>query len=262
MADVTIDMDVLERYADGVHQIGAAARQDMGFTLANVDLSDRELVEDLVAGACRYAQEASAQYAAQFYRGLSILQTGEDFDAKALSDYDRQATIIAVRGIYRQATRDGELDEEELARLLADRIEYEVNRASKVGVWKNGQRDQRDVRYARVPVGAETCAWCLMTAGLGYWFMTEEAASHTHRSCDCQIIASIGRGEVHISGYDSTVYRDMWRTANRLRANGDIPQEWTDHIAQVHAQRDREGRPYRDATNGTLYVMRKMYDLK
>lgn len=251
-------MDVLQRYADGVHQIGAAARQDMGFTLANVDLSDRELVEDLVAGACRYAQEASAQYAAQFYRGLSILQTGEDFDAKALSDYDRQATIIAVRGIYRQATRDGELDEDELARLLADRIEYEVNRASKVGVWKNGQRDQRDVRYARVPVGAETCAWCLMTAGLGYWFMTEEAASHTHRSCDCQIIASIGRGEVHIKGYDSTVYRDMWREANLALATGNVPHDLSERVER-YAQ-TREG--YRTDTNGALAVMRWKYGLK
>jgi len=251
-------MDVLQRYADGVHQIGAAARQDMGFTLANVDLSDRELVEDLVAGACRYAQEASAQYAAQFYRGLSILQTGEDFDAKALSDYDRQATIIAVRGIYRQATRDGELDEDELARLLADRIEYEVNRASKVGVWKNGQRDRRDVRYARVPVGAETCAWCLMTAGLGYWFMTEEAASHTHRSCDCQIIASIGRGEVHIKGYDSTVYRDMWREANLALATGNVPHDLSERVER-YAQ-TREG--YRTDTNGALAVMRWKYGLK
>lgn len=262
MADVEIPMEVLRRYTDGVHQISDAARQDMAFTLANVDLSDRELVEDLVAGACRYAQEASAQYAAQFYRGLSILQTGADFDAKALSDYDRTATLIAVRGIYRQATKDGELDEDELAGLLSDRIAYEVNRASKVSVWRNGQRDSRDVRYARVPVGAETCAWCIMTAGLGYWYMSEEAASHTHSHCDCQIIASIGRGDVRIKGYDSTVFRDMWRTANKLRANGSIPQEWTDHIAQIHAQRDREERPYRDDTNGTLYVMRKMYDLK
>ncbi len=260
MADVIIGMDVLERYAGGVREIAGISRDDLLMTLAAVDLRDRELVEDIVAGACRAASQASAEYAAQFYRGMSILQTGRDFDARALSAYDAQATLVAVRGIYRQARiDDDEYDEELLARLLADRVEFEANRSSKVGVWRSGRADSREVRYARVPVGAETCAWCLMTAGLGYWFMTDEAASHTHAHCDCVIVPAIGGiHDVVIEGYDSTVYRDMWREANLALATGNVPHDLSERVER-YAQ-TREG--YRTDTNGALAVMRWKYGLK
>lgn len=260
MASITISMDVLENYTAGVHSISDVARSNLERTLAGIDLTDEAMVEDLLAGACRAASQASAEYAAQFYRGMSILQTGEDYDAGAYSPYDRQAVTVALKGIYKKSRdAEGGFDEDKLVRLLSDRIEYEVNRASKVGVWSNGQRDRRDVRYARVPVGAETCAWCLMTAGLGFWFMTEEAASHTHAHCDCAIIPEIGGiHDVHIDGYDSTVYRDMWRNANMALRNGDVPTELSERVDFLSATRPG----YRADTNGALAVMRWKYGLK
>lgn len=259
MADVTISMAVLEHYADGVRAVSDESSAALAETLAAIDLSDRDLVEDLVTGACRAAAQAGSDYAAAFYRGLSILQTGEDVDFRTASPYDQQATLIAIRGIYKQATdEDGNLDEDILADRLGQRVQFEANRASKVGVWRQGQRDGRDVRYARVPAGAETCAWCLMTAGLGYWFMTEEAASHTHRGCDCVIVPSIGRGDVHIQGYDSTVYRDMWRNANAALAAGDVPTSLAERVERL--SQTREG--YRTDTNGALAVMRWQHGLK
>jgi len=263
MASVTISHAILENYAEGSRAVGERSAATLAGSLAAMDLRDRDLVEGLVAEACRAASQAGSDYATQFYRGLSILQTGEDVDFRALSPYDRKATEVAVRGIYLQADLgDGELDERRLVDELTRRVVFEANRATKVGVWRMGQQDGRDVRYARVPVGAETCAWCLMTAGLGYWYMTEEAASHTHAHCDCVVVASIGRGDVAIEGYDSTVYRDMWREANRLRANGDLPDHMLEHIDRMAAVRRAEGRPYREDTNGTLYVMRQLYGLK
>lgn len=259
MADVTLSMGVLENYASGARSVSEQSGSALAQTLAAVDLTDRELVEDLVMGACRVASQAGSDYATQFYRGLSILQTGEDVDFAAMSPFDRRATLIAIRGIYRQATdEDGELDEGLLARELTSRVQFEANRASKVGVWRRGQQDGRDVRYARVPAGPETCAWCLMTAGLGYWYMTEEAASHTHRACDCVIVPSIGRGDVEIDGYDSTVYRDMWREANEALRYGDVPSELSRRVDLLSATRPG----YRADTNGALAVMRWKYGLK
>ena len=260
----------LENYAQGVRDLSRVSREGLAQSLAAVDMRDRDLVEDLVVGACRSAQQASGTYAAAFYRGMSIIQTGTDYDAQPFNAFDEQATRVAVRGIYRQCyVGDDEWDEERLVGALGDRIEFETNRASKVGVWKNGERDKRGVRYARVPTGPETCAWCIMTAGLGYWFMSEESASHTHRGCDCVIVADMverpGTGDyrdVQMDGYDSSVYRKMWQDANALRANGSIPQGWETHISDVAALRESQGRPYRDDTNGTLYVMRKLYGLK
>lgn len=255
MADVTISMDVLNRLSEGIHGIDDATRGMLAQSLAGTDLSDRRAVSAILRGCVETGARASATLSAQFYRGMSLLQTGEDFDAQGLFTYDSTAAEIALSGMYKQA--DG--DTEKLERLLADRISYEVNRAAKVSVWRNGQRDRREVRYARVPTGAETCAWCLMTAGLGFWFMTEEAASHTHRGCDCQIIPSFnGIGEVHIEGYDSTVYRDMWREANRMLHDGEVPDELADRVDRLAASTPG----YRIDTNGALAVMRWKYGLK
>jgi hypothetical protein len=195
MASVTISHAILENYAEGSRAVGERSAATLAGSLAAMDLRDRDLVEDLVAEACRAASQAGSDYATQFYRGLSILQTGRDVDFRALSPYDRKATEVAVRGIYLQADLgDGELDERRLVDELTRRVVFEANRATKVGVWRMGQQDGRDVRYARVPVGAETCAWCLMTAGLGYWYMTEEAASHTHAHCVVGDTEVYGRG--------------------------------------------------------------------
>lgn len=263
MASVNISWSVLDNYASGARALGDQTASAIAQSLAAIDVTDREMVEDLVTAACEAASQAGSDYATVFYRGLSILQTGEDVDFTAMSPYDRRATLVAIRGIYNQAEgEDGELDEGMVRERLVQRVQFEANRATKVGVWRAGQNDGRDVRYARVPTGTETCAWCLMTAGLGYWYMTEEAASHTHRSCDCVVVPSIGRGDVVIDGYDSTVYRDMWRNANEMRANGDLPKEWSDHIARERARHRELGLPYRDDTNGTLYVMRKLHGLK
>lgn len=251
-----LSMAVLERLTDGIHGIDEASRRALAQALAGVDLDDRRAVAAVMRGTVEAGARSSSMLAAQFYRGMSLLQTGADADVDGSFAYDQTAADIALAGMYKQA--DGDADK--LARLIGDRISYEINRAAKVSVWRNGQRDSREVRYARVPVGAETCAWCLMTAGLGYWFMTAEAASHTHAHCDCAIVPAIGGiHDVQIRGYDSTVYRDMWRTANQLRANGDIPTELAERIDR---QKAAKGQAYRLDTNGTLAVMRYLYGLK
>ena len=254
-----LSMEVLQRFSARIHDIDDAAQKSLAQALSTIDLNDRRAVAAVLRGMVETNARSSSMLAAQFYRGMSMLQTGEDVDVEWPFNYDQTAADIALNGMYKQA--DGDM--EKLARLIGERISYEINRAAKVSVWRNGQRDSREVRYARVPTGPETCAWCLMTAGLGYWFMTAESASHTHRGCDCQIVPAIGGiHSVKIRGYDSDVYRDMWRNANKMRANGDIPEEWTQHISDMHSLRDAQGRLYRDDTNGTLYVMRKIYGLR
>lgn len=253
MADVTVPTEYLEAYAATLRDLDGVARSLLVDSLANVDLSDRAAVVATVKAVCRTGGEAATRLSEQFYRGMSMLQTGVDPKVAVRYAYDPKATAIALSAIMRDAE-----DEEELLRQLGDRVSYETNRAAKLGVWSAGQADGRDVRYARVPMGAETCAWCLMTAGLGYWYMSYEAASHTHRSCDCMIVPSIGRGDVTIPGYDSTVYRDMWRSANKDRASGNIPD---DLKARIAAEKERKGKDYRLDTNGTLAVMRWKYGL-
>lgn len=253
MADVVVPRSYIDGYVGALHDLDQIGREALAEALARADLNDRGRVQAIMRVHCNASAEAAFELSTQFYRGMSILQTGVDPNLGNLTYvHDGTATDVATAAIL---SGDGDV----VAGLL-DRQSYEMNRASKVGAWRAGQADSREVRYARVPQGAETCAWCLMTAGLGFWFMTEESASHTHRGCDCAIVPSFeGRGDVVIEGYDSTALRDMWREANRMRIAGEIPEELQERIAE---QAMRKGSKYRLDTNGTLAVMRWYYGLK
>lgn len=255
MPSVNVPRAYLDNYTAGVHGIDAMGRQALSQALAATDLGSRTQVTAVMRAHCESATYATAQVAAQFYRGMSILQTGEDVAVEPISGWDGTATDIATNAIITQAGGDPA----RLLRMLLDREGYEVNRASKYGVWANGNRDSREVRYARVPSGAETCAWCLMTAGLGFWYMTEEAAGHSHRGCDCVIVPGIAFTDVVIDDYDSGLLRDMWRDARQRLMDGDIDPDLMAHILDEAYEKGDE---YRMDTNGVLAVLRYYYGLK
>lgn len=254
MADVRVPLEWLENYARSIRDLDEISRSFLVDALYNTDLSNADAVVATMQAICETSGEAATEMSVQFYRGLSMLQTGQDMTKRVPYARDKAKIRAATLGIVNDAA-----DEADLVGQLSDRLSYETGRAAKMGMWRAGQADDRDVRYARVPVGEETCAWCIMTAGLGFWYMTEEAASHTHSHCDCVLVPSIGRGSVRIDGYDSDEMRDMWRTANKMRVDGNIPDELAERIGREKAAK---GAAYREDTNGTLAVMRWMYGLK
>lgn len=65
------------------------------------------------------------------------------------------------------------------------------------------------VRFARVPRGLKTCAFCMMLASRGFVYATKETAGSMmqfHNDCDCQIIA----GVEDIEGYDPESLQDQY----------------------------------------------------
>lgn len=178
MADVRVPLEWLENYARSIRDLDEISRSLLVDALYNTDLSNREAVVATMQAICDTSGEAATEMSVQFYRGLSMLQTGQDMTKRVPYARDKAKIRAATLGIMNDAA-----DEADLVGQLSDRLSYETGRAAKMGMWRAGQADERDVRYARVPVGEETCAWCIMTAGLGFWYMTEEAASHTHAHC-------------------------------------------------------------------------------
>lgn len=83
------------------------------------------------------------------------------------------------------------------------------------------RRDPAKPRYARVPRGAVTCAFCAMLAGRGFVYWTAQSAglgSTYHRHCDCMIEPSFGKQE--LSGYDPDPYQRLY-TAARSRLDAE-----------------------------------------
>lgn len=93
--------------------------------------------------------------------------------------------------------------------LIADEL---VKRFGRDTVMQSAIRNGR--RFARVPQGSHTCAWCLMLASRGFAY---RSASHAgrfakfHGDCDCQIVMDDGRIP---EGYDPDSLYGMYASVH------------------------------------------------
>lgn len=209
MAD--IPRSYIEHFTEGINAISADAQEKLRRELLELDYSNMtQAINKMVRimeQYCAITSEAAAQLAAEFYRGMSITQTGDDFEAEAYSAHLADGTEMAVRGIA-QLGVDGEM----LAMIdqLLQRVDYEAKRAAGDTVMQNAHNDPRDVKFARVPTGAETCPWCIALASRGFVYSSAEAAGidgHYHAHCDCRIVPSWGGG---VEGYDPEALYDEY----------------------------------------------------
>lgn len=238
MADVVVPRAYLENFTNTLTQLDEFGRRVLADALARADLSNRSRVAAIMRVHCNASAEAAGELAAQFYRGMSLIETGEDFQGMSLPGLTDDELDDATYAIYRVSE-----DDSELVRRLLNQHSYIVNRSAKHSTWANGQIDPRDVRYARVPMGERTCAWCLALAGLGFHYMSEESASHTHAGCDCKVVPVIGEGSVSVEEYEPEDYADVWRDATQRLRDGDVPQELRDridHAKRLHSSRTSE----------------------
>jgi hypothetical protein len=70
-------------------------------------------------------------------------------------------------------------------------------------------------RYARVPQGLHPCGFCIMLAGRGFVYASEDKASNGyHDHCHCTAVAGFG-DDPKYEGYDPEAYRTAWEDAER-----------------------------------------------
>lgn len=130
-------------------------------------------------------------------------------------------------------------------------------------------------KWARVPVG-ETCAWCLMLASQGAWYLSEESAigdgDHYHNGCNCKAVYHADAES--IKGYSGQLgrYKAMYYDAENIRLANELgrepyPEELQKRIDDARAiheakyeadETDKKWTQY----NEDLIIMRYKYGLK
>ncbi|MCF2705822.1 EndoU domain-containing protein [Arcanobacterium haemolyticum] len=96
-----------------------------------------------------------------------------------------------------------------------------MNAAARLQTQRNMRRDPTRPRWARVPTGATTCAFCLMLASRGFAYTSEESAGREmqyHSDCDCKIIPSWGKQV--LKGYDPDRFAEMYEAAKQAAGAG------------------------------------------
>ena len=85
-----------------------------------------------------------------------------------------------------------------------------------------------NVRWARVPTGRETCAYCFMLASRGWDYVSEDTAhAGSHQGCNCIVVPG-KKGRTAVAGYDPEGLSERWGMCQRACGStdyGDVIRE-------------------------------------
>ncbi len=212
-----IPRSYVENYSKALNVVSERARAALVDALSQIDYTVdvaavREAVIAVMQPACGASSTMAARIAAEFYDGLRARFGIDDgFRAEVDSMREPEATEGAVRA-FADKLDDSMPNVSAFQQLCVDRIDYETRKAANMCMAHNAKIDPRKPKWARVPMGAETCPWCLMLASRGFDYNSEAAASHNHSGCDCKVIPSWDKSP-EVQGYDEREYYNRWQDA-------------------------------------------------
>lgn len=172
---------------------------------------------------------AASLAAREFYISIRDSEIGGSYTG-FLSDsinFDKLLNQIdfAARHLY----TDGDIDQ--VLSSIMGIIDKDVKLYARDTITQNGIRDKSRVRFARIPTGSETCAWCIALASQGFVYRTPESAGEFdlyHPYCDCQVVPSFST-EPEVEGYDPDALYDKYINARNESGSGNLK----DIVAQM-----------------------------
>lgn len=217
-ADVT-------RLARGQRRIADYALHDLRELFASFDLSSPELVREalleVVPQLVREYGDLAATTAAEWYEEV------RDAPGSYSARLGAEAPVGAVEGTVRYASHHLYTDNPgAVLDSLQGAMQRHIAYSGRDTIARNATLDPARPRYARVPTGANTCAFCEMVASRGFVYASEKHAQRRgrgqledkyHDDCGCQVVPSWDAEQAHIEGYDPDAmyarYKSAWDAA-------------------------------------------------
>lgn len=244
-------------------------------------MSIEEVIDAASTVAAKYSY-LGCELGAQWYDLCSEL-AGVDAEPAELPEVDSEAIKSRTRDAFeksQQPTVQGVFND-----FMQNIINDSVRKTGSANLWRDYERGIAGGRWCRVPVG-DTCAWCMMLASQGAWYVSEESAlgsspDHYHEGCDCKAVYHADAES--IQGYsDLAKYKKMYYDAdNDRRANASgrekYPEELSDRVKAAKARHElleekkqleaeERGEDYKKRPwtvyNEDMIVMRYKYGLK
>lgn len=232
-------------------------------------MSIDETIQLMSAVGEKYGMLGS-ELGAQWYDLCSNL-ANVDVEPAELKPVDTEATTKRAAWYLENSTSSTQA----FANYLHNVIQESIRSTGSDNLWRDYMRGVVDGRWARVPVG-DTCAFCLMLASQGAWYVSEQSAlgkeaGHYHDGCDC--IAVYHADPESIPGYSRLIqYKEMYYDAENTRiANNENVRPYDEELQErIDAARAEHERRYEagetdvkwNRTNETLIVMRYQNGLK
>ena len=238
-------------------------------------ITSEEVIDIAVSLGEKYSL-LGAELGAQWYDLCSEL-AGIDAEAAEVAEVDTDTVDAKTRSMFersQQPTAQAVFND-----LMQTLVNDSIRQTGEANLWRDYERGVAGGRWARVPVG-DTCAWCLMLASQGAWYLSEKTAlgghaGHYHEGCNC--VAVYHANPDSIRGYEKLgKYKQMYYDAdNARRANEKgrekYPEELEQRIAAAKAthklkakeaeERGEDCKPW-TVYNEDMIVMRYKYGLK
>lgn len=176
-----------------------------------------EIMKTALPNFCDSAGTLSADFFDEITEALGIKAESKLYETTDYTLIDQKVRYFA------KFLNDGNTSR--FKKEVNDVTRYFVKRSAYENMVKNCEGNQ--LRYARVPSGFETCAFCFMLASRGFVYTSERKAGEGHkyhRNCDCIVIPGAadadGNPRVTIDGYDpQKMYENWQKCAKTIGAN-------------------------------------------
>lgn len=192
------DWDTAQKRA--VAAAGARLRAVFSMYLDAPDaVFERELRRTYAALVDTYGDAVAAK-AAEVFEAMRPSSLGR-FTAELAAKINDKEIIEAISSARKDPTRRITFGE------ASGALQAAIVGQGRKTMAKNINRDRKNgVRWARVPSGPVTCAFCTVLASRGWVYASEEKAGTRgnayHAHCDCKIVPSWGAKNARIAGYD------------------------------------------------------------
>lgn len=229
----------IKEYSDALAKVDEQAKKRLREALEKVDLSDvqkaREQIAEIMERIVGATDVLASTMAAAFYDGIREYQLGEKLGASTDSGRDPGSTRSATYGITAKLMDEETPSISVVEGLLVQRIGYEVRRSVGRTMYSNGQRDSIKPKYARIPLGGDSCEFCRMLASQGFVYNSEKTAGkfnqdHYHDGCRCEVVCSWDK-DPRIDGMDEDDYND--------RAWDEYGSDARSYMAKDHSEHEK-----------------------
>lgn len=239
-------------YTNGINGVAGLAKENVELIarqLVNAYSSNRKIdysglrvaTINAIDGAMSFYGNSAKVIANDFFDHCMKLQDSEIRSNDFEFDWDKSWIEGKIKYIL-QYLVDGDLD-----RYINECGEYASFLTNKSGFDQLINNSvANDLRYARVPQ-AGCCAFCIMLAGRGFVYHSEETAGFTkgghpyHNHCRCIAVPKDSK-DFKVKGYNPKEYKAMYDSAR--------------------AELDVDGKTGKQLTKETLSIMRNMNNLK
>ena len=250
-----ISAEEFEAYNRGAAEIGdgaasAVEQRVLGWCRSYKDATvaeKREAAKLIMEGFVQAYDDKAAVFASQWYDYRAEQGGARLKQAVTMTVYEPGSVDDVARYQARKLAKEGDAA---FARACGEFARNDAFRSLNETIIANVGRDRdKGAMFARVPTGAETCAFCIMLASRGAVYHSRKTAGewrHFHRGCDCKVIPSFEDDPMAtlVHGHDPKDELRRWtRIENARRESRELVQfsgdfendtaaavrAWTDH---------------------------------